>query len=128
MTAHLHTVMKLEQSVGGMSWFQYDWRACRETCAAGASLSLGRRDPWQLLTRMPGRSGHLDPFDPMPQGLKAERHQILAQPKFRQPANQIKQSRGQPSADKVECADSTIEPQLDAIWKRLHFHPPMHSV
>ena len=45
MTAHLHTVMKLEQSMCGMSWFQYDWRARREMCAAGAS-TWGRRDPW----------------------------------------------------------------------------------
>ena len=90
MTAHLHTVMKLEQSVGGMSWFQYDWRARRETCGAGASLSWGRRDPWQLLTCMPESSGRLDPLDPLPQGLKAERHQILTQPKSRQPANQTK--------------------------------------
>ena len=89
MTAHLHTVMKLEQSMGGMFWFQYDWRARRETCAAGAS-TWGRWDPWQLLTYMPGSNRRLDPFDPLPQGLKADRHQIPTQPKFRQPANQTK--------------------------------------
>ena len=89
MTAHLHTVMKLEQSVGGMSWFQHDWKTRREMCAAGAS-TWGRRDPWQLLTCMPGSSGQVDLFDPLPQGLKAERHHLSNQQISRQPANQTK--------------------------------------
>ena len=89
MTAHLHTVMKLEQSVGDMSWFQYDWKARREMCAAGAS-TWGRCDPWQLLTCMPSSSEQVDPFDPLPQGLKAEWYHLSNQQKSRQPANQTK--------------------------------------
>ena len=47
--------------------FQYDWKALREMCTAGASI-WGRQDPWQLLTCVPGTSGNTDPFDPLPQG------------------------------------------------------------
>ena len=39
MTAYLHTVVKLEQSVGGMSWFQYDWKARRDVCYR--SINMG---------------------------------------------------------------------------------------
>ena len=34
MTAHLHTVMRLHK-LGGPTWFHYDWKARRETCAIG---------------------------------------------------------------------------------------------
>ena len=125
ITAKLHTVMKLEQSVGSMSWFQYDWRARRKTCAAGAS-TWGRCDLWRLLTCMPGSSGCIDPFDPLPQKLKAERTKCRPNPN--PDSQQIKPSQGQPNANKVEYADSTTEPSWMPIWKSLHFYLSMHSV
>lgn len=34
MLAHLHTVVKLEESIGRLGWLQYDWRTRKELCAA----------------------------------------------------------------------------------------------
>ena len=68
MVAHLHTVIKLEQSMGGLGWLQYDWRARKELCAAG-STTWGKQDPWQLLACLPHASTSLDPFDVIPQDL-----------------------------------------------------------
>ena len=55
MLAHLHTVIKVEQSVGGLAWLQYDWRTRKELCAA-ASLAWGKQNPWQLLACIPHNS------------------------------------------------------------------------
>ena len=45
MIAHLHTVMKVEQSLGGLAWLQYDWRTRKELRAArrlnGGGRTLG---------------------------------------------------------------------------------------
>ena len=30
MVAHLHTIIKLEQSIGGIGWLQYDWRTSQQ--------------------------------------------------------------------------------------------------
>ena len=68
MVAHLHAVIKLEQSIGGLGWLQYDWRSRKELCAAGSS-AWGRQDPWQLIACVPHTSTSLDPFDVTPQDL-----------------------------------------------------------
>ena len=64
MVAHLHTVIKLEQSMGGLGWLQYDWRARKELCAAG-STTWGKQDPRQLLACLPHASTSLDPLSPL---------------------------------------------------------------
>ena len=35
MVAHMHAVLKLQQSMGGMTWLQYDWKSRREMSAMG---------------------------------------------------------------------------------------------
>ena len=35
MISHMHTVMRLQATYGGMSWLQYDWRSRREMNAEG---------------------------------------------------------------------------------------------
>ena len=87
MMSHLHTVMRLEQSMGG---FQYDWKAHREMCAAGAS-TWARRYPWQLLTCVPETSGCTDLFDPLPQRTMAEHRSNATQIKNKQSTMQTKQ-------------------------------------
>ena len=62
MVSHLHAVIKLHQSVRGMAWLQYDWKARREM-SAEPSIAWSRRDPWQLLSCFPGTSATEDPFD-----------------------------------------------------------------
>ena len=56
MIADLHTVMKVEQSVGDL---QYDWRTSKELCAA----EWGKQGPWKLLACIPHNSVVQDPFD-----------------------------------------------------------------
>jgi len=68
MLAHLHTVIKVEQSVG-LAWLQYNWRTRKELCAAG-SLAWGKQDPWQLLACIPHNSTAQDPFDVTPQDIR----------------------------------------------------------
>lgn len=70
MLAHLHTVVKLEQSIGGLGWLQYDWRTRKELCAEG-STTWGKQDTWQLLACLPNTSTSLDPFDVTPQELRS---------------------------------------------------------
>ena len=70
MLAHLHTVIKVEQSVGGLAWLQYDWKTRKELCAAG-SLAWGKQDPWQLLACIPHNSTVQDPFDVTPQDIRS---------------------------------------------------------
>ena len=53
MTSHIHTVMWLQATYGGMSWIQYDWRSHREMNAEGVE-SWQKWDPWQLLSCLPG--------------------------------------------------------------------------
>ena len=69
MIAHLHTVMKVEQSLGGLAWLQYDWRTRKELYAAGAA-EWERQDPWQLLICISHDSIVQDPFDVTPQDLR----------------------------------------------------------
>ncbi len=66
MIAHMHAVLKLQQSVGGMMWLHYDWRSRREMNAEGHT-TWGRRDPWQLLSVLSGKGIADDPFDIPPQ-------------------------------------------------------------
>ena len=61
MTSHMHTVMRLQAMYGGMSWIQYDWQARREMNAEGAE-SWQKRDPWQLLSCLPGTITKADCF------------------------------------------------------------------
>ena len=65
MTAHLHMVIRLHRQ-GGLTWFHYNWKARRETCAVG-SAEWGRCDPRQLLCTSGGGVME-DPFDPLPEG------------------------------------------------------------
>ena len=71
-----------------MSWFQYNWKAHREMCTIGASTWEGMSHSSCL--HMSGSSGHINPFDLLPQELKVEWYQIITQPKARQLANQAK--------------------------------------
>ena len=61
MTSHMHTVMRLQAMYGGMSWIQYDWRSRREMNAEGVE-SWQKRDPWQLLSCLPGTTRMEDCF------------------------------------------------------------------
>ena len=61
MTSHMHTVMRLQAMYGGMSWIQYDWRSRREMNAEGME-SWQKRDPWQLLSCLPGTTMKEDCF------------------------------------------------------------------
>ena len=65
MIAHLHAVVKLQQSLGGMAWLQCDWKARREMNAVG--ITWETRDPWQLLSCVAGKGIMDDPFDTSPQ-------------------------------------------------------------
>ena len=44
MVSHMHTVMRLQATCGGMSWLQYDWQARREMNAEGVE-SWQKHDP-----------------------------------------------------------------------------------
>ena len=59
MVYHLHAVIKLHQSMRGMVWLQYDWKARREV-SAEPSTSW---NPWQLLSCFLGTTGMEDLFD-----------------------------------------------------------------
>ena len=61
MISHMHTVMRLQATCGGMSWLQYDWRSRREMNAEGVE-SWQKRDPWQLLSCLPGTTTGDDCF------------------------------------------------------------------
>ena len=63
MISHMHTVIGLQSFHAGMTWLQYDWKARREMNADG-SLSWQRRDPWQLVSCLPGSGTLDDPFAP----------------------------------------------------------------
>ena len=65
MIAHLHAVLRLQQSRGGMAWLQYDWKARREMNAVGTTWET--RDPWQLLFCVAGKGVMDDLFDTSPQ-------------------------------------------------------------
>ena len=49
----------------GISWYQYDWRICRETCATGPA-EWGRRNPFNLVTCNTGSRVLEDPFNLLP--------------------------------------------------------------
>ena len=70
MLAHLHTVIKVELSDGGLTWLQYDWKTRKELCAAG-SLAWGKQDPWQLLACIPHNFTVQDLFDVTPQDIRS---------------------------------------------------------
>ena len=55
MISHTHMVMRLHATHGGTSWLQYDWQSRREMNAEGVE-AWQRRDPWQLLSCLPGAS------------------------------------------------------------------------
>ena len=61
MTSHMHTVMRLQAMYGGAAWIQYDWRSRREMNAEGVE-SWQKRDPWQLLSCLPGTTRREDCF------------------------------------------------------------------
>ena len=60
MISHMHMVMRLQATHGGMSWLQYDWRSRREMNAGVEAWQ--RRDPWQLLSCLPGTTTMEDCF------------------------------------------------------------------
>ena len=64
MVAHMHAVLKLQKSMGAMTWLQYDWKSRREMSAAGTQTW----DPWQLLSSFIGSGVVDDPFDSPAQG------------------------------------------------------------
>ena len=45
MVGHMHAVLKLQQSMGGMTWLQYDWKSRKEMSAMGTQ-TWEKRDPW----------------------------------------------------------------------------------
>ena len=60
MMAHLHMVIRLH-NLGGLTWFHYDWKARRETCARGPA-EWSKCDQRQLMCT--ARSGFVkDPFN-----------------------------------------------------------------
>lgn len=61
MISHMQMVMRLHATHGGSSWLQYDWRSKREMNAEGVEV-WRRRDPWQLLSCLPGASAKEDCF------------------------------------------------------------------
>ena len=61
MISHMHTVIRLQATCGDMSWHQYDWRSRREMNAEGVE-SWQKRDPWQLLSCLPGTTMGEDYF------------------------------------------------------------------
>lgn len=67
MVAHMHAVLKLQQSMGGMTWLQYDWKSWREMSATGTQ-TWEKRDPWQLLSCFAGSRVLNDSFDSPAQG------------------------------------------------------------
>ena len=62
--AHMHAVLKLQKSMGAMTWLQYDWKSRREMSAAGTQTW----DPWQLLSCFTASGVVDDPFDSPVQG------------------------------------------------------------
>lgn len=115
--SHLHTVMRLEQSMGELSWFQYDWKARREMCPAGVS-SWARQDLWQLLTCVPRTNGCTDPFDPLPQGQQQITIKVWCHHNKRASNQQCKLARVTLTTNKGECADCLTELLLDAHMGR----------
>ena len=59
MLAQLHTVIKVEQSVGGLASLQYDWRTRKELCVAGSLACKILGNSWRVSHTTPQHMTHL---------------------------------------------------------------------
>ena len=117
MLSHLEAVSKLQQRMGGMAWYQFDWKARRQLCAMG-STALGVQDPWNLISCSVGQSSN-DPFDIIPPSpadtMQTGSRLIVSRTESTLSPTVV-------AREEVECATCLTEPQLDA-----HLEKPLSS-